>query len=267
MFKNKPYELYEGDCLEVMDKLIEQGVKVDMILCDLPYGVTRNAWDSIIPLDLLWERYEKIIGDNGIIVLFGQGKFTAKLVLSNEKMWRYNLVWNKVLTCGFLNAKRMPLRNHEDICIFYKRLPMYNPQFTEGEPLHGMGKKFKNTLSENNNYGKFNSCKNPSANRTGDTKKYPKSILEFSRPSSSTMVHPTQKPVALLEYLIKTYTNEDMIVLDNCMGSGSAGVACLNTNCKFIGIELDDTYFDIAEDRISKAYEEKLGKGEGYGTK
>ena len=174
-------------------------------------------------------------------------------MLSNEKMHRYNLIWNKVLTSGFLNAGRMPLREHEDIMIFYKKLPAYNPQFTEGKPLHGMGEKFKKVKNNNNNYNDFNSCNNPSANREGDTKKYPKSILTFPRPASSKMLHPTEKPVELLEYLIKTYSNENDVILDNCMGSGSTGVACLNTNRRFIGIELAAKYFNIAVERLKNS--------------
>ena len=243
------YKIYQGDCLELMKNIKDK--TIDCIICDLPYGVTsKNKWDTIIPYEPLWKEYKRIIKDNGPIILFGQDKFTAKTMLSNEKMHRYNLIWNKVLTSGFLNAGRMPLRKHEDIMIFYKKLPTYNPQFTEGKPLHGMGEKFKKVKNNNNNYNDFNSCNNPSANREGDTKKYPKSILTFPRPASSKMLHPTEKPVELLEYLIKTYSNENDVILDNCMGSGSTGVACLNTNRRFIGIELDEKYFNIAKDRL-----------------
>ena len=243
------YKIYQGDCLELMENIKDKSI--DCIICDLPYGVTsKNKWDTIIPYKPLWKEYKRIIKDNGPIILFGQDKFTAKTMLSNEKMHRYNLIWNKVLTSGFLNAGRMPLREHEDIMIFYKKLPTYNPQFTEGKPLHGMGEKFKKVKNNNNNYNDFNSCNNPSANRKGDTKKYPKSILTFPRPASSKMLHPTEKPVELLEYLIKTYSNENDVILDNCMGSGSTGVACLNTNRRFIGIELDKNYFNIAKDRL-----------------
>ena len=243
------YKLYQGDCLKLMKNIEDKSI--DCIICDLPYGVTsKNKWDTIIPYEPLWKEYKRIIKDNGPIILFGQDKFTAKTMLSNEKMHRYNLIWNKVLTSGFLNAGRMPLREHEDIMIFYKKLPTYNPQFTEGKPLHGMGEKFKKVKNNNNNYNDFNSCNNPSANREGDTKKYPKSILTFPRPASSKMLHPTEKPVELLEYLIKTYSNENDVILDNCMGSGSTGVACLNTNRRFIGIELDEKYFNIAKDRL-----------------
>ena len=247
------YKLYKGDCLEVMDELIEFEVKFDAIITDPPYGTTKNKWDNIIPFDKMWEKMNKLIKPNGAIILFSQGLFTVDLINSNRKDWRYNLIWEKDRPTGFLNAKRMPLRSHEDICVFYKKLPVYNPQFWEGKPLHGMGNKYKQNVFTNNNYGNYNFSTNTSANRTGDTTKYPRSILKFNRPHPP--IHPTQKPVDLLEYLIKTYTNEGNLVLDFTMGSGSTGVACLNTNRKFIGIELDEKYFNIAIKRL-----EDIGK-------
>lgn len=253
MFEKSDYELWKGDCLELIKNIPDKSV--DMILCDLPYGTTKCKWDTVIPFELLWGQYNRIIKDNGCIALFADGMFMSELMQSNKKMWRYNLVWDKELVSGFLNANRMPLRSHEEICIFYKKLPTYNPQFTTGKPLHGMGTKFSTQKSKNNNYGDFNSCSNPSAKRKGDTKKYPKSILKFPRPASCIMVHPTQKPVELMEWLIKTYTNENDIVLDNCMGSGTTGVACMNTNRKFIGIELDNDYFNVAKERIEQTKE------------
>lgn len=247
------YNLIFGDCLEKMRDIPDSSI--DMVLCDLPYGRTKNRWDSIIPFNELWEQYNRIIKDSAAICLFADGLFMADLMNSNRKMWRYNLIWDKVLISGFLNAKKMPLRQTEEICVFYKKLPTYNPRFKKGAPLHGMGNKFKQISNANNNYGKFNSALNPSANRAGDTKKYPTSLLSFSRSSSAKMLHPTEKPIALLEYLIKTYTNEDDVVLDNCMGSGTTGVACVNTNRNFIGIELDEKYFNIAKERIDKSAE------------
>lgn len=241
-------QIKRGDCLELMKEIPDKSI--DLILCDLPYGTTKNKWDSVLPFDKMWEQYDRIIKENGCIALFADGMFMSDLMQSNKKLWRYNLVWDKELISGFLNANRMPLRSHEEICIFYKKLPTYNPQFTEGEPLHGMGTKFSQEKNKNNNYGNFDSCNNPSAKRTGDTKKYPKSIVKFPRPASCVMIHPTQKPVELLEWLIKTYTNENDLVLDNCMGSGSTGVACINTNRNFIGYELDEHYFQIAKERI-----------------
>ncbi len=224
-----------------MEKIPDKSV--DMVLCDLPYGVTsRNKWDVLIPLDKLWNQYKRITKDNAAIVLFGQDKFTAKLMLSNEKWHRYNLIWEKDRPSGFLNAKKMPLRSHEDIMIFYKKLPTYNPQFWEGEPLHGMGKKFRDIKNQNHNYNDFSSNTNPSAERTGDTRKHPRSVLRFKRPHPPEF--PTQKPVELCEWLINSYTNEDDLVLDNCVGSGSTIKACKNLNRNYIGFEKDDDTYN-----------------------
>lgn len=239
--------LYKGDCLEIMKDIPNKSI--DMILCDLPYGATRNKSDKRLPFAPLWKQYKRIIKDNGCIVLFAQGKFYIDLVKSNYKMFRYDLVWDKVLTTGFLNAKRMPLRRHEQIAVFYKKLPTYNPQFTQGKPLHGKGTAYKTKEMQNNNYGDFNALEDM---RKGSIDKYPTSILQFTKPHPSTAKHKTEKSVALLEYLIKTYTNESETVLDNCMGSGSTGVACKITNRNFIGIELNDEYFEIAKERIGE---------------
>ena len=215
---------------------------VDMILCDLPYGSTKNKWDTIVPFDELWEQYNRIITSNGVIALFCDGLFMANLMLSNSKMWRYNLVWNKNRGCDFLNANVKPLKSHEEIAIFYKKKPVYNKQFWYSTPYT----RTKNgSLSDN--YGDRKQAWSESKNG----ERNPLSILSFNRDASR--VHPTQKQVALLEWLIKTYTNEGMTVLDNCMGSGSTGVACANTNRNFIGMELDENYFEIAKERIDKA--------------
>lgn len=245
--------IYNEDCMVGMNKIPEGSV--DMILCDLPYGVTKNKWDSVIPLDELWEHYKRVIKENGAIVLFGQGLFTARLMFSNEKWYRYNLIWEKDRPSGFLNAKRMPLRSHEDIVVFYKKLPTYNPQFWEGEPLHGMGSKFKEGQLGNNNYGKFDSHKNPSSKRAGDTNKYPRSVLSFKK--AHPPIHPTQKSVELVEWLVKTYSNEGDTVLDNCMGSGTTAIACINTGRNYIGYELEEEYYNLAINRIE---EHKKGK-------
>lgn len=242
--------LINGDCLEFMKDIPDK--TIDMILCDLPYERTKNKWDSIIPFDKLWKHYNRVIKDNGCIALFADGLFMVDLINSNRSKWRYNLIWNKVLTSGFLNANRQPLRQHEEIVVFYKKQPVYNPQFTEGIPLHGMGQKFRNQKNSNNNYNDFDSCNNPSSERTGDTKKYPKSILTFPRKPSSKMLHPTEKSVDCCEWLIKTYTNEGATVLDNCMGCGSTGIACIKTRRNFIGIELNEIYFNIAKQRIER---------------
>lgn len=238
-------KLYNDDCLEVMKQLPDNSI--DMILCDLPYGETQNKDDISIPFEPLWKQYERIIKDNGCIALFAQGLFYVDMVNSNRKLFRYDLVWDKVLTSGFLNAKRMPLRQHEQIAIFYKKLPTYNPQFTEGKPLHGKGNSYKTKEIKNQNYGKFHATEDL---RKGSTEKYPTSILKFSKPHPSIAQHRTEKSIACLEYLIKTYTNEGETVLDSCMGSGTTGVACKNINRNFIGIEIDSKYFSIAKNRI-----------------
>jgi len=237
-------KLLNGDCLELLNDVDDKSV--DMILCDLPYGQTHNKWDSVIPLDKLWKQYKRVIKDNGCIALFGQGMFTADLMYSNKKWWKYNLIWDKVLTNGFLNANRMPLRSHEDIAIFYNKPPTYNPQKVLGKKNHTKGKVKQN---KNNNYGKHNFVDN--SDELGNMK-HPKSILTFTRPHSSVMKHPTEKPVEVCEWLIKSYTNEGDVVLDNCMGSGTTGVACGNTNRKFIGMELDKEYFEQAVNRINQ---------------
>lgn len=235
--------LYNGDCLEVMKSIPDKSI--DMILCDLPYGTTKNKWDSIIPLEKLWIQYKRIIKDNGAIALFAQTPFDKVLGSSNLKMLRYEWIWNKKRPTGFLNSKKMPMKQHENILVFYKKLPVYNPQLTKGKPYHTYSK------SASTNYNKFNT----NYETKNDGWRYPIDIQSFS---PETGLHPTQKPIALLEYLIKTYTNENELVLDNCMGSGSTGIACINTNRKFIGIELDNNYFNIAKDRINKRLQDDL---------
>ena len=240
-------DIKQGDCLELMKDIPDKSI--DMVLCDLPYGTTQNKSDIIIPFDKLWNSYERIIKDNGAIVLFAQGVFYVDLVNSNRKLFRYDLIWDKVLTSGFLNAKRMPLRQHEQIAVFYKKLPKYNPQFTSGKPLHSKGKTYKDKPIVNQNYGVFHTADD---SRAGSTEKYPTSILKFQKPHPSISVHRTQKSVELLEWLINTYTNAGETVLDNCMGSGSTGIACINTNRNFIGYELDEHYFQIAKERLEQ---------------
>lgn len=244
-------KIYNEDCLVGMDKIEDKSV--DMILCDLPYETTKNKWDIVLPFKELWKQYNRIIKDNGAIVLFADGLFMANLMRSNQKMWRYNLVWDKVLASGFLNANRMPLRVHENICVFYKKLPTYNPQFMMGKPLHGKGSSYIDKDVKNNNYGKFNQLEDI---RKGSVEKYPKSILTFSKPHPSKSIHPTQKSEELFKWLIKTYTNEGDLVLDNCMGSGTTAVACIKTNRNYIGFEKDKTYYDICIERIENTYKE-----------
>ena len=241
-------DLKQGDCLELMRGIPDKSV--DAIICDLPYGTTACKWDVIIPFESLWTQYERIIKDDGAIVLFGSEPFTSLLISSNLKMFKYDIVWDKVNCSSGVLAKKRPLKSHENICVFYKKQPTYNPQMTEGTQWHRGGKKDKKLASVYGQEGKTVVRKGYS-----DTTnlKYPKSILTVSNADNTHRVHPTQKPVALLEHLIKTYTNEGEIVLDNCMGSGSTGVACINTKRDFIGIELDNNYFNIAKQRIEGA--------------
>lgn len=235
-------QLYNGDCIEVMKTLPEKSV--DLILTDPPFGTTQNKWDSVIPFADLWREYERVIKDNGAIVLFGQGLFSDELACSNKKMFRYRLVWEKTKAGGFLNARRMPLQAHEDILVFYKKLPTYNPQMSEGKPY--VKKAVSN--GDGKNYGKFDRVGQINVN---EGTRFPRSVIKFSNDNHNSL-HPTQKPVDLLEYLIKTYTNKGDVVLDSCMGSGSTGVAALNCERGFIGIELDPNYFAIAEKRINE---------------
>lgn len=234
-------ELIQGDCLEVMKNI--PSANVDMILCDLPYGTTRNKWDTCLNMGKLWEQYKRIIKDNGAIVLFSQMPFTAALVMSNPKMFRYEWIAEKSLATGFLNAKRMPMKAHENILVFYKKLPTYNAQMTKGKPYsitrRDIGGQYLHNFESIETKNEGTRC--------------PRDVLrDLWQPyCGGKMYHPTQKPVPLLEYLIKTYTNEGDTVLDNCMGSGSTGVACVNTKRDFIGVELDENYFDIARRRIN----------------
>ena len=242
--------IYNEDCLIGMNRIPD--ASIDCIICDLPYGVLNKnnklaSWDKIIPLNLLWQEYERIIKQNGAIILFSQGVFTAKLMLSNEKLYRYDMVWKKGLcTSGFLNARRMPLRNHESILVFYKKLPVYNPQMTLEETLHERSKP----RNKNSCYGNFKDVTTPKSNE-----RFPLSVVDIAR--EYLVKHPTQKPVKLIEYLIKTYTNEGELILDNCMGSGTTAVACINTNRDFIGFELDKKFFDISIERINSCYVSK----------
>jgi site-specific DNA-methyltransferase (adenine-specific) len=232
--------LVKGDCLIEMVK-IKSG-SIDMILCDLPYGITKNKWDIIIPFDKLWEHYNRIIKDNGAIVLFGSQPFTSLMITSNLKNFRYCLVWEKNKFSDFLNAKRKPMKINEDIAIFYKKQPTYNPQYFYSTPYTRWNTQ--SAVDKQTNYGNHKENFVESL----DGKRLPTTILKFNRIERPK--HPTQKPVDLLEWLIKTYTNEGEVVLDNCMGVGSTGIACKNLKRSFIGIELNDVYFDIANETI-----------------
>ena len=228
-------ELLQGDCLELMKNIPNSSV--DMILCDLPYGTTQNKWDSVIPFEPLWEQYKRIC--KGAIVLTASQPFTSALVMSNVEWFRYAFVWEKSKATGHLNAKQMPMKLHEDILVFSKNSPPYNPQGII---------PFNKTVRRGNNGSNFG--KSGTENFQEFTN-YPRSILRFANDNKT--CHPTQKPVPLMEYLIRTYTNEGDTVLDNCMGSGTTGVACINTNRNFIGMELDENYFKIASKRINEA--------------
>ena len=238
------------DCLEGM-KQIHDGT-IDAVICDLPYGVLNGeseggSWDTIIPFEPLWAEYRRVCKPTAAIVLFAQGMFTADLMHSNPKMWRYNLIWKKGdRASGFLNANRMPLRNHEDIVIFYDKLPTYNPQMRTGFPNHTRGHgggKLKNGC-----YGKFDPW---ARSEVITTEKFPLSIIDIAKEHDvNKQFHPTQKPVDLLRYLVLTYTNEGDTVLDNCMGSGTTAIACIKERRHFIGFELSKEYFDKAVRRI-----------------
>lgn len=276
--------LYNGDCLEVMNQIDDKSI--DLICTDLPYGQTaRNKWDTVIPFcdyvkikgntyyenDVfkisgvlnknmeytkkwfdenkktgLWTHYKRIIKDNGAIVLFANGMFTADLMKSNEKMWRYNLVWQKTQPTGHLNAKRMPLRSHEDICVFYKKLPTYNPQKTTGHKRKVSTAKNKMNCKKTLNYGEYNLTSYDS------TERYPTSVWTFSKDIQKSAIHPTQKPVALIEKIIKTYSNENEIVLDSCAGSMTTAIACINTHRQYICIEKDKDIFESGKERVQK---------------
>lgn len=247
--------LKQGDCLELIKEIEDK--TVDLILCDPPYGTTACKWDAVIPFEPLWEQYERVIKDNGAIVLFGSQPFTTNLINSNIKLFKYCFYWKKSKGCNFVHAKNMPLKIVEDIVVFSKagighKIQMgdkrmeYFPQGVEVSD---------SVVKQNKNTSELKFHRESQANHKEEGYKcqgkgYPTSLLEFGSKGKS--IHPTQKPVALLEYLIKTYTRENEIVLDNCMGSGSTGVACTNTNRDFIGFELDEKYFKIAENRIQE---------------
>lgn len=234
--------LIQGDCLEFM-KEIPDG-SVDMVLCDLPYGTTQCKWDIIIPFAQLWNHYDRIVKETGAICLFGAEPFSSYLRLSNIENYKYDWVWDKIKGTGFLNAKKQPMRNHELISVFYRKQPTYNPQKTKGHP-----KKisFRGNHLQTDVYGEMKNNY-----RYESTERYPRSILEFSTDTQNSSLHPTQKPVSLCQYLIKTYTNEGDTVLDNCMGSGTTGVAAVSLKRKFIGIELNEQYFTKAKKRINE---------------
>ena len=249
LFKSKIYkgvikiediELWHGDCLELMKDIPNKSI--DMILCDLPYGTTKCKWDIVIPFDRLWEQYNRIIKDNGAIVLFGTEPFSTELRHSNLEMYKYDWIWDKVKPNGHLVAKHRPMQRNENISVFGKGKINYYPIMVE-----------RDKPKKSKEYSRTEIMGGNTTDNKGKTlnKKYPQNILVYSNAYQKNKLHPTQKPVELLEYLIKTYTQEGEVVLDNTMGSGTTGVACKNLNRKFIGIELDDTYYEIAKNRIN----------------
>ena len=248
------YKLYNGDCLEVMDKLIKDSIVFDAIITDLPYGTIKNSWDKIIPFNDMWNRLNKLIKPNGAIVLFGNEPFTSELICSNLKGFKYRWDWNKKIPSGVGYAKYRPMQQTEDISVFTKNgeKTIYNPQMIKRDkPIKSGGNKLKENscstlvgIDTTKEYKKTYEYKNPTT------------LIEFDKIRKGSL-HPTQKPTDLLEYLIKTYTNENELVLDFTMGSGSTGVACMNTNRRFIGIELDENYFNIAKDRIENSIKNK----------
>ena len=247
--------VYEGDCLEIMKQLPDNSI--DMVLCDLPYGTTQNKWDSVIPLDELWKQYRRVVKDNGAIVLTSQGMFTAELMLSNPSMFKYKWVWEKSKSTNFLNAKKQPLRKYEDVCVFYKKQPIYHPQMIEGEP-YDKGVR-KNQLS--GSYGDF-----LPVHVQSDGKRYPTDIIYFKTAESEGKVyHPTQKPIELGRYFVRTYTELGAVVLDNTSGSGSFLVAALLEGRNFTGIEKNEDvalfkkedidYIEVTKQRLLHALE------------
>ena len=242
-------KIYHGDCLELM-KQIPDGM-IDMILVDPPYNRTKNKWDFIIPLDKMWEQFLRIAKENACIAIFCDGMFMADLMTSQRKIWRYNLVWDKVLTSGFLNANKMPLRQHEEICIFYRKPPVYNPQKIPGKKCHSKGKEKTN---RNNNYGEYDFVDN--GEQLGEMK-HPTSILTFPKPHPSITLHPTEKSLELCEWLIKTYTSKGAIILDCCVGSGTTCLAAIKNGRNYIGMDIEEQYCKVTENRIADYFKSR----------
>ena len=234
-------DLRHGDCLCPLTGLATiESNSIDLILTDPPYGTTANKWDIVIPLDKLFEQYNRIIKDNGAIVLFSSQPFTTDLINANRKMFRYEIIWDKNIGTNFLNANKMPLKSHENILVFYKKLPTYNPQKTEGKP-------YKN--NRRNSASHLGVAKVEWETDNKDGLRFPKTVQHFRIDKG---LHTTQKPLALIKWLVKTYSNEGDIVVDSCMGSGTTGLACQNLGRRFVGFELDDKYFKVASERLEK---------------
>ena len=239
-------ELYNGDCLEVMQQLIDNGVKVDAIITDVPYGTTACKWDSIISFDKMWDLLKQIRKPTTPILLFGNEPFSSLLRVSNLKEYKYDIFWQKERATNIFQLKKRPAKVIENVCVFYAKQPTYNPQMTKHD-----GKLVTNKIKD----GKLGHLVDSGNKKPYEYKdnglRYPLQVVQIKRDILTSNLHPTQKPIALMEYLVKTYSNEGDVVLDFTMGSGTTGLACKNTNRNFIGIELDETYFKIAEDRIN----------------
>lgn len=235
-------KIYQGDCMVLMKNLPDGSV--DMILCDLPYGVTNNKADKSLPLDMLWIEYKRVLKSDGVVVLTSQFPFTFDLIQSNRGWFRYDLVWDKVLPTGFLNANRQPLRSHEHILVFSPGQSKYKPQFSIGKQCHSQGNV---KVNKNQNYGDYTPVDNSDLQKM---RKYPNSILKFEKPHPSIAIHPTQKPLSLFRYLIKMYSDEGDLVLDNCVGSGTTAEAAKQLKRNFIGIEINSDYVDLANKKL-----------------
>ena len=243
--------LVKGSCLRQMSKLPDNCI--DMVFCDLPYGTTRNSWDSIIPLDKLWKQYDRIVKDDGAVVLTAANPFDKVLAMSNIDNFKYDWVWHKNKATGHLNSKKMPMKAHEYVMVFYKKLPVYNPQFTSGhKPMNAVGAK--ENVEAPKKTRNYNHVDTVLGNPGGQTWRHPRTVIDIPviNNDNGAKWHPTQKPVALCEYFINTYSNEGDVVLDNTMGSGSTGVACMRTNRKFVGMEMDQSYFNKAKEWINR---------------
>lgn len=241
--------LFCGDCIEIMSTFADSSV--DMVFCDLPYGTTQNSWDSLIPFEDLWREYRRVVKPNGAIVLTAQAPFDKVLACSNLKDFRYEWIWEKNKATGHLNAKKMPMKAHENILVFYRKLPTYNPQKTTGhKPMNAVSPR--DHVPEPEKKRNYNHVSKVLGNPGGTTERYPRDVLRFPVMNNDDPLkfHPTQKPPALIEYFLRTYSNEGDVILDNCMGSGSTGIACLNAGRDFIGIEMDADYYQKAREWI-----------------
>lgn len=243
-------EMFKGDCLDIMDKLIDNNYQFDAVITDVPYGKSQCRWDIVIPFDAMWSRLNKLIKLNGAICLFGTEPFSSALRMSNLKMYRYDWIWDKVKGTGFLNAKKQPMRNHELISVFYKKQCLYNPQMTSG---HNFKVSKRGSHLQTDVYGEM---KNDYI--YASDKRFPRSIIQIKSETQNSSFHPTQKPVALMEYLINTYTNEGETVLDFTAGSFSTAISCINTQRNFVGIEIMGEYYNIGKDRIIDSFNNKM---------